>query len=63
MKSDILIETRKKTISNSALYTVIEIKSTRSWDPRWREALFDLQNKSKSKINRLVGVYRGNKKL
>lgn len=60
---DLLIETRKKTISNKASYTAIEIKSGKLWDARWNEPLFDLQRKSKGKINHLVGVYRGNKKL
>lgn len=60
---DLLIEIRKKTISKTALYTAIEIKSAKLWDPRWNDALFDIQKKSKGKVNRLVGVYRGSKKL
>lgn len=60
---DLLIECQKKTISKPALYTALEIKSAKTWDARWNEALFDLQIKSKNKVNRLVGIYRGNKKL
>ncbi|MBC7421722.1 MAG: ATP-binding protein [Bdellovibrio sp.] len=60
---DLLIESRKKTLTESALFTAIEIKFAKLWDSRWNSALFDLQDKSKGKINRLVGVYRGSKKL
>ncbi len=60
---DLLIECRKKTISNTATYTAIEIKSAKTWDARWNQPIFDLQIKSKGKIKRLVGVYRGDKKL
>lgn len=56
---DLLIEIKKKTLSVKAEYTAIEIKSSTRWDKRWNEPLLDLKEKSKSRIKKLVGVYRG----
>lgn len=58
---DLIIENRKKTLSSPQQLTAIEIKSARKWDSRWNAPLFDLKEKSKGKIKRLVGVYRGDR--
>jgi len=60
---DLLIENRKKTLSSPQVLTAIEIKSSRIWDKRWNEPLLDLRDKSKNKVKRILGVYRGSKVL
>lgn len=60
---DLLIENRKKTLSQPAQFTAIEIKSATKWDKRWNEPLFDIREKSKGKVKHLIGVYRGNQHL
>lgn len=60
---DLLIENRKKTMSNSQKFTAIEIKSAKKWDKRWNEPLFDLKKKSGGKVVNLVGVYQGKEQL
>ncbi len=56
---DLIIETRKKTLSQTQQLTAIEIKSSKKWDNRWNNSLLDLKEKSKNKITRLIGIYRG----
>ncbi len=57
---DLLIENRKKTLSSVQQITAIEIKSARKWAKRWNAPLRDLKEKSKGRVRRIVGVYRGN---
>lgn len=56
---DLIIENKKKTLSNNAEYTAIEIKSSSKWDKRWNEPLMDFKEKSKGKVKKLIGVYTG----
>lgn len=58
---DLLIENGKKTLSAPQRLTAIEIKSARKWDKRWNAPLLDLREKSKGRVRRTVGVYRGDK--
>lgn len=60
---DLVIENKRKTLSKPAEYTAIEIKLAQRWDKRWNEPLEDLKLKSKSKVKRLYGVYRGKETL
>ncbi len=60
---DLLIENRKKTLSSPQQLTAIEIKLARRWDKRWNHPLIDIKNKSKGKIKKLIGVYRGDREL
>jgi predicted AAA+ superfamily ATPase len=56
---DLIIENKKKTLSSSAEYTAIEIKSSVKWDKRWNDPLIDFKKKSKGKVKKLFGVYKG----
>lgn len=60
---DLLIENRKKTLSSPQQLTAIEVKSTRKWDKRWNAPLRDLKEKSKGRVRRIAGVYRGSQTL
>jgi uncharacterized protein len=60
---DLAIETQKKTLSKKQLVTMIEIKSAKKWDTRWNEPLFDIKAKSKGRVDKIFGVYRGDKTL
>lgn len=60
---DLIIENRKKTLSSKQRVTAIEIKSSRNWDKRWNEPLLDFKEKSKGRVEKLIGIYRGNKRL
>jgi predicted AAA+ superfamily ATPase len=60
---DLIIENRKKTLSSPQQLTAIEIKSARKWDSRWNAPLLEIKEKSKGKIKKIVGVYRGDRHL
>lgn len=60
---DLIIENKRKTFSQSAEYTAIEIKLAQRWDKRWNDPLLDIKKKSKSKVKRLLGIYRGKEVL
>lgn len=60
---DLIIENRKKTLSSPQQLTAIEIKSAKKWDSRWNAPLLDFKAKSKGKIKKLVGVYRGDRHM
>lgn len=56
---DLIIENRKKTLSASSEYSAIEIKSSSKWDKRWNAPLIDFKEKSKGKVKKLFGIYKG----
>lgn len=60
---DLIIENKKKTLSTAQELTAIEIKFSKKWDKRWNSSLVDFKNKSKGRVRRLIGVYRGSEKL
>ncbi|MFZ4403855.1 MAG: hypothetical protein ACOYOK_07110, partial [Pseudobdellovibrionaceae bacterium] len=55
---DFLIETRKKTFSQSQQLTAIEVKFTKKWQNKWSQNLKQLMDKT-PKINKAYGIYRG----
>jgi hypothetical protein len=59
----LIIENKRKTLSQSVEYTAIEIKLAQRWDKRWNDPLLDIKKKSKSKVKRLLGIYRGKEVL
>jgi predicted AAA+ superfamily ATPase len=56
---DLIIENKRKSLSQAAEYTAIEIKLANRWDKRWNDPLLDIKKKSNSKVKKLLGVYRG----
>ncbi len=60
---DLIIENKKKSLSKKQEVTAIEIKYATKWDKRWSEPLFSFAEKSKDRVKRLIGVYRGEKRL
>lgn len=60
---DLVIEEKKKTISQPQRLTAIEIKLAKKWDKRWNENLLAFKKDSKGKISKLIGVYRGKETL
>lgn len=60
---DLVIENRRKTLSTKQEVSAIEIKASKTWDRRWNDPLLDFQSKSRGRVKRLIGIYRGEKKL
>ncbi len=60
---DLVIENKKKTISSPQEFTAIEIKSAKKWDKRWNDPLIDFKEKSRGKVKKLIGIYRGSEVL
>jgi predicted AAA+ superfamily ATPase len=56
---DLIIENKKKTLSLAQELTAIEIKFSKKWDKRWNSNLEDFKSKSRGRVKRLIGVYRG----
>ena len=56
---DLIIENKKKTLSQSPEYLAIEIKNSKRWDKRFNEPLIKLQSDSRNKVTKLLGIYRG----
>lgn len=60
---DLIIETGKKTLSKPGELVLIEFKSSNKWKSEWSKPISVFSEKTKSKINRKIGVYLGNQKL
>lgn len=60
---DLLIETKKKTLSSPGELVLIEIKAAKKWDRRWNVPLEDFKASSKRQIKATFGVYLGSEKL
>ena len=56
---DLVIETRKKTLSQPQELILIEIKSSKRWDPKWCVPMRDFCENSKSRIKACYGIYQG----
>ncbi len=56
---DLLVETKKKTLSQSKEFLAIEIKYSKKWDSRWSRYLGSLLKNKKSRIKKAIGVYMG----
>lgn len=56
---DLVVETRKKTLSQSQELVLMEIKANRRWDPKWNLAMIDFKKNSRSKIKACYGIYQG----
>lgn len=59
---DVLVETKKKTLSASQELMAIEIKYSTKWDRRWSKNLMAFKQ-SCTKVKKLIGVYSGNEIL
>jgi predicted AAA+ superfamily ATPase len=60
---DLIVETKKKTLSNPAEVICLEIKSTEKWDARWCKPAADFSDLETVKVKRRIGVYWGNSRL
>ncbi len=59
---DVLIETKKKTLSAPQELLAIEIKYSNKWDRRWSVTLGNFM-RSCPKIKKSIGIYSGNEIL
>ena len=50
-------------MSHPQEFTAIEIKSAKKWDKRWNDPLIDFKEKSRGKVKKLIGIYRGSEIL
>src|SRR5690606_34279552 len=60
---DLVIETRKKTLSRPAELVLVEIKSARKWDKRWSEPMNELCGSKGAQVRACYGVYLGSDEL
>ncbi len=60
---DLIIETRKKTLSQKAEIVCVEIKSAKKWDKRWCELSASLAHHDHLSVKSRWGVYRGKEEL
>jgi predicted AAA+ superfamily ATPase len=60
---DLVIETKRKSISAHRELTAVEIKLAKRFDRRWLDPLVDFKTKAKNKVKKLIVVYRGSEVL
>jgi predicted AAA+ superfamily ATPase len=56
---DFVIETRKKQPSSVPHIVCIEVKLAEKWNPSWERAMRSVQNSDKIQVDRMIGVYTG----
>jgi len=56
---DFIIETKKKTLTHPRQAVLISVKYSKKWDSRWNLPLVDFKKNSKTKVTRMLGIYRG----
>jgi predicted AAA+ superfamily ATPase len=56
---DFIIETRKRQSGRPAHVICVEVKLSAHWERRWGRAMRDLQTLSGIKVDRMIGVYTG----
>lgn len=59
---DLVVETKKKTLSNPGEVILMEFKYSKKWDKRWSEPLEDFIKKSKRKVKSAYCIYLGETK-
>ncbi|MBF0316059.1 MAG: ATP-binding protein [Oligoflexia bacterium] len=61
---DLIIQLQKRTISRTDKIIACEFKLSKNWDSRWSRNLEDFkQNQKVMKVERLIGVYSGDRKF
>ena len=56
---DFVIETRKRQPSSVPHIVCIEVKLAEKWNPSWERAMRSVQNSDKIQVDRMIGVYTG----
>lgn len=60
---DFIIETRRKTLSQSSEVIALEVKYSKKWDRRWSKGVADFAAHGKVKVRDQIGVYLGSDEL
>lgn len=60
---DLILETRKSTLHSKGEVVGMEFKYAKRWRREWERTLRDLQQSGKTRVKRMIGVYRGDEKL
>lgn len=61
---DLIIQHRPREISRAEQVTLVEFKASHDWDSKWTKSLLDFSARNKKiKIQRLIGVYLGDRRL
>jgi len=58
---DFVIETRKQQRSSRAHVVCLEVKLAEKWDRKWERPMRSLNNHSRIHVDKMVGVYTGNR--
>ena len=56
---DFIIETRKRQSGRPAHVVCVEVKLSMRWERRWERAMRDLQTLSGIRVDKMIGVYTG----
>lgn len=56
---DFIIELKKATLAQTAHVTLIEVKNSKKWDPRWSTPMLNLKASGKVRVQKMFGVYLG----
>lgn len=59
---DFVIETLKRQPGQQAHLVCVEVKHAERWDRKWERAMRDMASKGGVKVDRMIGVYRGDRR-
>lgn len=59
---DFVIETRKRQTNQRPHLVCLEVKHAERWDRKWERAMRDMAGEGGVKVDRMIGVYRGNRR-